>query len=1109
MSKTKPLEQEMRLKWNAVEVRKLKDSLKGASKAGEEGFKKTDKEASKLEKTLGRMKTAAIGFITSLGFGAAITAIGRVNGQLEQMRVAFNVMLGDAKKGGAVLKDIFDFTETTPFQFDEVAQAGRTLLAMGGNAANLKDELKLVGDVAAGTGQSIVEIASIFGKIRAKQRLTAEEMMQLAERGVPIYEELEKITGQSGEAMNKLVETGKIRFPILEQVFRNLTSEGGKFAGMMEMQSKTFLGMVSTLKDMGLAGFREATGRLFELLKSDIEGLKKRIEEMRSNGELEAWTQRVAHGLNELYQTIKLVVGWLIQNREAILSLARAYVAYRVALVGISAAQAVYNGVMIAGRVAVNAYRLALVAYRHATIAAKIATNSLKAAMAGSGIGLLAVAVGMAAEAIWRFTRNTEDSFETVDIYRQKLAEARGEMEKMTEAELKNAEAKAYSATMQELKNRALLSSELIDAEREKKREEANLRELNKRSRLPVVSTEALTAANDEVDRINDALEKSRLLVVEYTAEWEAARQLLERFRAGENPGKDPYVFDPTAGGKPAKLKLENPVLVALEEVFGSATGDFEAKMNELRIKLARGIISEEEFRDQARKVAEEFRDQFAFMLDAGNAGVIGDVNFAEILGRDLTESELRALREAYLEAFGDVKKVLDDTEEKTEDLKDKTKALVTTVRSIKSAVNGVRQMANAFGFLGDKVNQTLDGLMNTADAITSIYETRALIAEGELKGGAATASLVSGYVGVASSVVGMLSGIFKRSSKDQVDATKENTRRIEKAIEELAQSLRFGEDLSGEDIAEIASALLVAGGFASGASWDDENLAPQFNASATRQYLDNLFDMMEEAGIDPTGFRNRAGGYVGAVNMADNRAEFDRTKSALLAFIGEIRSLLNPLLGGIGMFNPQTAGGVLGRSGYLSSLGGASEREAFDDMVQGLLALEGLSGDMRDFLEDIAEMSDPLSPGGREAIKAMVERIAREVASGSFFFGSLTPSEVDEILQAFSGFGQELGAEDEFTRSVQIARSITEIQANELIAIQETALMYLRDIRDSLSQTPTLSRTSTGPLLPGRTVEAGDIYLTVNSEGSIENTMRLIEVKLREAERNGAYVRR
>lgn len=1096
---TRPLEQELRLKWDAAQMRKLKAALRSVSGEGKEGFAKADKEASKLEKTLGRMKLAAVGFVSSLGFGAAITAIGRVNGQLEQMRVALRVMIGDAKKGDAVLKDIFDFTETTPFQFDEVAQAGRTLLAMGGSAATLKDELKLVGDVAAGTGQNIVEIASIFGKIRAKQRLTAEEMMQLAERGVPIYEELEKITGKSGEALNKLVETGKIRFPILEQVFRNLTGEGGKFNNMMEMQSKTFLGMVSTLKDMGLAAFRDATGPLFELLKQDIEAVKTRIEEMRKSGELESFTRQAAEGLKAFWSALKTVVGFLVEHRQEIASLARAYAIYRVALVGIGVAQSAYNGILYASR-------LALIAYRHSTLAARIATNGLKAAMAGTGVGALAVAIGIAAEAIWRFTRNTDDSLDTVDHYRQKLAEATQAMNDLTDAEVKNAEAKAYNAATEEMKNRAKLSAELIGLERDKAREEAYLARISKESRQPVTSSRELTRINEGIREWERMLEESRLRIVDLAAEWDAARSEMERRSAlSDSENRDP--LDLTTDPKKEKLKLANPVLVALEEAFGTASGDFEAKMNELRIKLARGVISEKEFNAQARKVAEEFRDQFAFMLDAGKMGVLGDTNFAEILGRDLTEEELRALREAYLDAFGDVQGVLKDTEEKTEDVKDKTKALVTTIRSIKSAVNGVRQMANTFGILGDEVNKTLDGLMNTADAITSVYETRALIESGDLKGSAATASLVSGYVGVATSVVGMLGSMFNRNSKDQVDAVKENTRRIEKSIKELAESLRFGEELSGEEVSAIASAQLLAGGSVQFASLTGPT--SQFQTTGTN--ITNLLDLLEDAGVDVSGFRGMLEKYIKQGQQAyavGNGILFDRYTANIAQLMDQIREITNPLFTSLGAFNPNTAGGILGGAGFVRSYGGGTELEQFDAIVDGLLDLSGISQDMKDYLEELAGISDPLSPAGREAIKAIVERLAREVAGGSFGFGSLSPAEVDEIIATLAGFGAGSGASEEFTRSVQIARSITEIQANELIAIQETALMYLRDIRNSLSgATGSMVGTITAP--SGRPVSSGDINLTIEAGRSIEDTMVLIENKLREAERSGYHVSR
>jgi len=41
--------------------------------------------------------------------------------------------------------------------------------------------------------------------------------------------------------VKKLVESGQVGFPQIEQAFINMTSQGGKFSGMMEAQSKTTL----------------------------------------------------------------------------------------------------------------------------------------------------------------------------------------------------------------------------------------------------------------------------------------------------------------------------------------------------------------------------------------------------------------------------------------------------------------------------------------------------------------------------------------------------------------------------------------------------------------------------------------------------------------------------------------------------------------------------------------------------------------------------------------------------------------------------------------------------------------------------------------------------
>ena len=1098
----------MRLKWDAAQMRKLKQALRSVSGEGAKGFKKADKEASRLQKTLGRLKLAAIGFISSLGFGAALTAIGRVNGQLEQMRVAFNVMVGDAKKGGKVLQDIFAFTETTPFQFDDVAQAGRVLLAMGGDAATLRDELKLVGDVAAGTGQNIVEIASIFGKIRAKQRLTAEEMMQLAERGVPIYEELEKITGKSGEAMNKLVEQGKIRFPVLEQVFRNLTGEGGKFNNMMEMQSKTFLGMVSTMKDMGLAAFRESTGKLFELLKTDLEAIKTRIEEMRKNGDMEAFTSQVALGLKRFYEALKTSIGFLIKYRSEIVSIGRAYLIYRGALIGITIAQNVYNGILYASR-------LALIAYRHSTIAATIATNGFKAALAGTGVGAIAIGIGLLTEAIIRFRTNTELSTERMDDFRTALADARSEMAELNDEALRSKDIELRGRMTEATLGHAaalLRKKQLSEKQAElSRRIDAGTTAGNwgfTRNRDANAALVEFQRNLPEVEAVSEEVEKFFQEITDLAAAQQALGDelsLRSRVNSDSGGGNDKLDFSTAK-----KFKIANPVLTALEEAFGSRTGDFEAKMNELRIKLARGVISEDEFKVQARKVAEAFRDQFAFMLDAGEAGIIGDTNFAEILGRDLTEEELRALREAYLDAFGDVKGVLKDTEETTEDVKDKTKALITTLRSIKSAVNGVRQMASSFGILGDELNRVVDGALNTADAFASIIETRGLIASGDLTRSAATASLVSGYVGVATSVISMIGGSLGKSGKDQTEAIKENTRRIEKAIGELAEAARYGEDsrITGDDAYNIALAMVDAQNATREPSWDPSTWTVS-GAGGISPAFESLFDLMDEIGIDTSGFRNRLNRLRSDVTTAPDQGFFEDAMSDLSNFWNELQGMLTPLIGNLGGYNSSTVSGLIGQGSFLRSFGGASEDDLFRSFIEGLGNIEGISGDMRGFLEDLADAADPSTSAGRSAIEAAIQAVARAVSRGEFQYGSLDVGEVDDILSFLTSLltGSDAGAEDEFTRSVQIARSITEIQANELVAIQETALMYLRDIRDSLTQSPAPFAKTGGGGRVQRSGGFGDVYLTIESGSNVEETMARIEDKLREAERSGVYI--
>ena len=206
----------------------------------------------------GRMSAiAATGMKVGLGaalaggaaaVGVAVKAVTSA-ADFEQTKVAFTTLIGDAGKAEQTLAQLRKLGNETPFQFPELADAGRKLIAFGEGSDTVTETLRRIGDVSAGIQVPIGEIAEIYGKARVQGRLFAEDVNQLTGRGIPIIQELAKQFGVNDSEVRKLVESGKVGFPQIEKAFIDMTSQGGKFFGMMEAQSHTTKGLWSTLMD--------------------------------------------------------------------------------------------------------------------------------------------------------------------------------------------------------------------------------------------------------------------------------------------------------------------------------------------------------------------------------------------------------------------------------------------------------------------------------------------------------------------------------------------------------------------------------------------------------------------------------------------------------------------------------------------------------------------------------------------------------------------------------------------------------------------------------------------------------------------------------------------
>ena len=194
---------------------------------------------------------ASIGAAMAGGAAALGVGVKAVNAaaDFEQTKVAFTTLIGDAAKAEETLARLRKLGAETPFEFPELADAGRKLIAFGEGGDTVPETLRRIGDVSAGVQAPINEIAELYGKARVQGRLFAEDINQLTGRGIPIIQELAKQFGVNDSQVKKLVESRQIGFPAIEQAFVSMTSQGGRFAGMMEAQSRTTKGLFSTLHD--------------------------------------------------------------------------------------------------------------------------------------------------------------------------------------------------------------------------------------------------------------------------------------------------------------------------------------------------------------------------------------------------------------------------------------------------------------------------------------------------------------------------------------------------------------------------------------------------------------------------------------------------------------------------------------------------------------------------------------------------------------------------------------------------------------------------------------------------------------------------------------------
>lgn len=221
--------------------------------------------------------TSPLGLIAGVATSAAVLtgAVAQplmLASNLEQAQIGFSTFIQreQAARGNMIdfaqstgmantyLEKLRDFANYTPYEFPQVQQAARNFMAVGVSSEAILPLLTAMGNATSGlglSGEALERFSLSLMQMRARGRVTGEELREMSRLGVPALEiltegwkKLHPEIVQNTSDMQRAIEAGivpaRTSMMILEEGLNKM------FPNMMERQSHTLQGLGSTIQDV-------------------------------------------------------------------------------------------------------------------------------------------------------------------------------------------------------------------------------------------------------------------------------------------------------------------------------------------------------------------------------------------------------------------------------------------------------------------------------------------------------------------------------------------------------------------------------------------------------------------------------------------------------------------------------------------------------------------------------------------------------------------------------------------------------------------------------------------------------------------------------------------
>ena len=262
--------------------------------------------------------------------GQAVAGIARIGDEAERTRIRLEGLYGTQEEANRVFGELRRIADENGQSFDAITEAAARLKGFGldpldGTLQSLIDQNTKLG----GSQQQLEGIILAVGQAWSKQKLQGEEILQLVERGVPVWDLLAQATGKNVQELQRLSERGELGRETIQALLQEIgrASEGAAARGLGTLSAQFQLVRNRAQEFLETV----ANGGVLEFFKNQLAALNAEVRRLASDGTLTQYAKSVSDGIVATAEAVKSAVVFVRDYSGALLLLGKAYLAVKFA----------------------------------------------------------------------------------------------------------------------------------------------------------------------------------------------------------------------------------------------------------------------------------------------------------------------------------------------------------------------------------------------------------------------------------------------------------------------------------------------------------------------------------------------------------------------------------------------------------------------------------------------------------------------------------------------------------------------------------------------------------------------------------------------------------